>query len=93
MAFGFRHWTARDLLAAWSLYWIGLAVVGARPLVRLYVFASGVPKDHSSVTFGIGDGMVNYVALLDGQRVLGGSISLVALALLIAGPPLGKSVV
>lgn len=88
MALAFPRWSARGLLAAWSIYWVALLAIGGRSLMRIISFASSAPKGRGTVTAGLNDGLVQVVARLDGHQVLGGSMSVMSLALLIAGPPL-----
>jgi hypothetical protein len=88
MPFFLKRVGAGGLFAAWAVYWAVLLAVAGRTVLRIISFASSAPKGHSSVTAGIENGRARLEALLDGRVVDGGSASLLALALWVAGPPL-----
>ena len=88
MKLSLRSWRPRHLLAAWCAYWAGLALVTLWPAIAAGWRMSQQPHGHGSVSGGFGDGLINATIVDSGKTTWAGSITLVHLALLIAGPPL-----
>ena len=87
MRFSLRRWRPSQLLLAWSVYWIGLALVTLGPAIaalwRLSQFA-----EHGNANVALNNGLLS-ATIVDGTRtVWSGSITILNLALFVAIPPL-----
>jgi hypothetical protein len=78
----------RLLLGIWGTYWLGLAAFALVPIVVAIHRATGAPPDKASVSFNLGNTGFSLTVIRDGQTLYSSSVSLVAMALWIAGPPL-----
>ncbi|HEV7839890.1 MAG TPA: hypothetical protein VGO75_17595 [Gemmatimonadaceae bacterium] len=83
-----RRWRPSHLLAAWSAYWIGLALVTLWPAIAAGWRMSRQPQGHGSVTGGFGDGIVSATITESGRTTWSGSVSFLTLTLLVTIPPL-----
>ena len=83
-----RLFRVRSLLLAWSAYWLALIAVGLTPAIAAIWRMSRLPHGRGSVNAGVSDGGLSATVLQDGVTTYKGSISLLAVALLIAIPPL-----
>ena len=82
-----RRWQAKHLLLAWGFYWIVLAVVALRPALSMIARALSGPDGHGSISADVANGIARLNVAFEGQTWTG-SVSLISLALWIAGPPL-----
>jgi len=89
MAFSLAKWRPRHLLAAWSVYWISLALVTLGPAAAA-IWRATRRDGNGSVTASMGDaGLSLTVTAQQGATTLWtGSATLTSLALWIAGPPI-----
>ncbi|MGH7623612.1 MAG: hypothetical protein ACREMU_14815 [Gemmatimonadaceae bacterium] len=89
--FSFRRWRPRELVGWWIVYWVLLVVVGLRglwgPLWRLMREGKGGSTASVALNASSSTG-ISLTLSLSGRTLYAGSISLVALALWIAIPPL-----
>jgi hypothetical protein len=83
-----RNWRPRHLLASWAAYWVALAGVTLGPAVVAIVGATSDAQKHSSVSAGFGNDGIYLTVTRAGATVWNGAVSLSALALWLAGPPL-----
>ena len=83
-----RRFRVRNLLLAWSAYWLALIAVGLSPAITAIWRVSQLPHGRGSVNAGVSDGGLSATVLQDGVTTYQGSISLLAVTLLIALPPL-----
>jgi hypothetical protein len=87
MRFSLRRSRPSQLLLAWSVYWIGLALVTLRPAIAA-LWRLARPGAHGSANVGFTNNLLS-ATILDGARtVWSGSITFLNLALFIAIPPL-----
>jgi hypothetical protein len=87
MTFSLRRWRPRHLLLAWCAYWLGLILVTLWPAI-LAGWRLSDEHGHGSASAGVADGVLSAKIIDSGQVLWTGSISLSALALLLALPPL-----
>lgn len=78
----------RSLFAAWGVYWAALLLISGRMLLRVMAVGARAPHGHGGYRAVFEGDRFHLEALLDGHVVEGGSMSLLALSLWIAGPPL-----
>lgn len=83
-----RRFRVRNLLLAWSTYWLALIAVGLTPAIAAIWRVSQLPPGRGSVNAGVSDRGLSATVLQDGVATYKGSISLLAVTLLIALPPL-----
>ena len=88
MAFSIRRLGVGQLLAAWGVYWVGLAGVTLAPFARWAWDLSRIPGSHGSASLSVGDAGVTLLALKDNVTVWSGAAPLLTVALWIAVPPL-----
>jgi threonine/homoserine/homoserine lactone efflux protein len=82
------RWKPRHLLAAWSAYWAGLALVTLGP-AALAILRVTVPKGaKGSVAANFGDAGLELVVKSAGVTTWFGQASVVSVALWLAAPPL-----
>lgn len=87
MFFSLKRWRPQNLLAAWGIYWVALAgVLVAPPAMAAWQLRG--PDAHGKVTGELGNEGIKLTIARQGEVTWTGSISIVALALLLAGPPL-----
>lgn len=87
MAFSLSRWRARHLLVAWTVYWVGLIVIGLHTAIAAASRALNAPKGLGSISASVENG--NFVLKMTSQaEVWIGSTSLSSMALWFAGPPL-----
>lgn len=82
-----RRWRAKHLLLAWIAYWVLLVLVGLRSAIAAVISALNAPKGLGSIGVNVGDGLAK-LTVSSGAGTWTGSMSLTALALWLAGPPL-----
>lgn len=82
-----RQFRVRNLLLAWSTYWLALIVVGLSPAIAAIWRVSQAGRG-SRVNAGFGDGGLSATVIQHGVTTYSGSISLLSVALLVALPPL-----
>ena len=85
--FSLRRWRPRHLLLAWCAYWIGLVLVTLWPAITA-LWRMSRPGRHGTASAGFGDGVVSATISDAGLTMWSGSISFLALSLLVAIPPL-----
>src|SRR5262245_24102140 len=78
----------RSLIGSWIAYWIVLALVGLGPAALAMWRATRAGEGQGSINVNFGDGRFSLNVLERGATTYAGSITLTALALWIAGPPL-----
>lgn len=86
MAGFFRRLRPRDLFASWAVYWLLLSLQLA-PAVSA-IWRATHSADKGSVTASVGDWTLSLTVNIAGQTIWSGSRHMLALALLVAGPPL-----
>ena len=82
-----RRWRAKHLLLAWVVYWLLLVVVALSPALAVVIRALNAPKGLGSISANFGNGLASLTVSSTAQTWTG-SVSLTALALWLAGPPL-----
>jgi hypothetical protein len=87
MAFSFSRWRAPQLLLAWLVYWVSLAVITLRPALSNALVAVRAPQGHGTISSGINNGVMSLTVKSD-QLIYTGSASLMTIAFWIAVPPL-----
>ena len=83
-----RSWSAGKLFASWIGYWILLIGIGLGPAIGAILQATRAAPGQGSVSLSFDDGAFTLKALQAGATLYSGSIHLLPLALLVAGPPL-----
>ena len=83
-----RQFRVRNLLLAWSTYWLALIVVGLTPAIAAIWRMSQTEHGKGTVNGGVTDGIVSASVAQNGVVTWTGSIPLLTLALLVALPPL-----
>jgi hypothetical protein len=87
-----RSWFRRSrpwqLFLAWSLYWLGLALVTLMPAIEAAWRMSQQANGHGSANAGVTDGILSASIVESGRTMWDGSIHLFNLALLVGIPPL-----
>jgi hypothetical protein len=85
---GLSQWKARHLLAAWSAYWAGLALVTLGP-AALAILRVTVPEGaKGSVSANFGDAGLQLVVKSGEATTWFGQASVVSVAMWLAAPPL-----
>lgn len=82
-----RQFRVRNLLFAWSAYWLALIVVGLSPAIAA-IWRVTQAGPGSKVNAGFGDAGLNATVIQNGITTYSGSISLLSVTLLLALPPL-----
>ena len=88
MIFSLRRWRPRHLLMSWLAYWIAALLVLLWPVIKAGYRFSQDPENHGSINVGFGDAGFTAKVANGGDTIFNGSMSLLALTLLLAGPPL-----
>ncbi|MFL5480890.1 MAG: hypothetical protein ACJ8AK_01750 [Gemmatimonadaceae bacterium] len=83
-----RPFRVRNLLLAWSAYWLALIVVGLSPAISAIWRVTQAGPGKGNVNAAFGDGRLNATVIQDGITTYSGSTSLLSVALLLALPPL-----
>jgi hypothetical protein len=83
-----RSWSAGKLFASWIAYWVVLIAVGLGPASAAIWRVSRAAGEKGSVALSFGDGVFSLKAINAGATVYSGSIHVLPLTLLVAGPPL-----
>ena len=84
-----RQFRVRNLLFAWSAYWLALIVVGLAPAISAIWRLSHAGPGHGKVDAGISDATGMHATVIqDGITTYSGSVSLMTVMLLLALPPL-----
>jgi hypothetical protein len=81
----FRRLRPRDLFASWAAYWLLLSLQLV-PAVSA-IWRATHAQEKGTVTASIGDWVVTLTVTVGGQTIWTGARHMLALALLIAGPP------
>ena len=85
----FKRWRARELLLSWIVYWIVFAVVGLGPAaLAMWRATRGPASDNANINLRLGNTLFELVVQLNGRTTYDGSIHLLTLVLLVAGPPI-----
>jgi hypothetical protein len=87
MRFSFRGWRPWHLPLAWSAYWVGLVLVTFSPAIAAGWRMSQQPDGHGSANVSFGNGILTATIVEAGRTSWAGSIALLNLAFLVAGPP------
>jgi threonine/homoserine/homoserine lactone efflux protein len=88
MSFWRRKWRPHHLLLSWCAYWVVLVLVKLGPAFLAGWRMSQQPQGKGDVSVGMGNGTITATIADAGRTTWAGSISVLTLALLIAGPPL-----
>jgi hypothetical protein len=88
MRLSFKRWKPWQLLAAWSAYWVGLALVTLGPALVAGWRMSQRPHGHGSANASMANGILSANIVDSGRTAWSGSVSVLMLALLVAMPPL-----
>jgi hypothetical protein len=83
-----RSWSAGKLFASWIAYWVLLIAVGLGPAIAAIWKVSQAAKDQGSVALSFGNGSFSLKVINVGATIYSGTIHLLPLTLLVAGPPL-----
>ena len=84
-----RHWSSRALFLSWGVYWLVLLAIGLAPIVGPVWRATHGPKGTTSaVNLSFNNTIASLTVTQAGQTTWTGSISVVAVALWVAVPPL-----
>ena len=83
-----RSWSAGKLFASWIGYWILLIAIGLGPAMGAIWRATRAAPGTGSVNVSFGDGAFSLNVIRAGGTLYSGSIHLLPLTLLVAGPPL-----
>ena len=83
-----RRFRVRNLLFSWTAYWLALIVVGLSPAIVAIRRVASVGPGRGHINAGISDTGMYATVIQDGVTTYNGSISLLAVALLVALPPL-----
>ena len=87
MRFSFRRSRPGQLLLAWSVYWVGLALITLGPAIAALWHLSQV-TGHGSANVSFNSGILSATVVDGANTAWSGSISLFSLALLVTVPPL-----
>ena len=82
-----RRWQAKHLLVAWLVYWVLLIAVSLRPALVAAMRALNAPKGLGSLSASVENGNFVLKAAV-GSETWSRSMSLTAMVLWFAGPPL-----
>ena len=83
-----RRFRVRNLLLGWTAYWLALIVVGLSPAIIAIRRLASLGPGRGNVNAGVSDTGMYATVIQDGVTIYHGSISLLAVALLVAVPPL-----
>ena len=83
-----RRFRVRNLLLGWTAYWLALVVVGLSPAIIAIQRLASLGPGRGNVNAGISESGMYATVVQDGVTTYNGSISLLGVALLVAGPPL-----
>lgn len=83
-----KRWRPATLFASWVVYWILLGAVALGPALSAIWKATHSPPDTSNVAMNFSDGMFQLLVTTGGRTTYSGSAHLLAIALLVGGPPL-----
>ena len=83
-----RRWRPRHLLASWIVYWLILfgVTLGRAALAAWRV--TQLPQGQGSISLSFDNGVFSLIISAAGKVVWQGTASFIAIALLVAGPPL-----
>jgi hypothetical protein len=88
MRFSFARWRAPHLLGAWVAYWVGLGAVTLGPYVAQIRRVTSAPDNTGSISLSTEDAELTLRIIENGRTVADASMSILSIALLVAGPPL-----
>ncbi len=83
-----RRFRVRNLLLGWTAYWLALIAVGLSPAIAAVWRMSRDAHGKGSVNASVNDGVFTGNVLHNGVTTWTGSISVLALTMLVALPPL-----
>lgn len=83
-----RQFRVRNLLLAWSTYWLALIAVGLGPAIAAIWRVAQAGAGKGKVDAAFGDTGLHATVIQDGITTYSGSISMLAVTLLLALPPL-----
>jgi len=83
-----RSWSAGKLFVSWIGYWILLIAVGLGRAIPAIWRATHAEQGKGSLSLSFGDGGFTLSVFEKGATIYAGTIHLLPLALLVAGPPL-----
>ena len=87
--FSFKRWRAGELFLSWIAYWLVLIVAGLGPAALAMWRATRVPSSGTgNISVNMGNTAISLIVSVNGRTTYSGSIHPIALALLVAGPPL-----
>jgi hypothetical protein len=87
--FSFKRWRVRELLLSWIVYWVVLIAVRFGPAALAMWRATRVPSSETgNISVNVGNKAISLIVSVNGRATYSGSIHPIALALLVAGPPL-----
>ncbi len=83
-----RRFGLIPLISGWTVYWVGLAAATLSTPARLLWRIARGPTGESTVSAGLNNGVLDASVAQRGEVLWSGDISVIALTLWIAGPPL-----
>jgi hypothetical protein len=87
--FSFKRWRARELVLSWVAYWVALIVVGLGPAaIAMWRATRGPASQTNNINLTVSNTVFSLTVSVNGRTTSSGSIHPIALALLVAGPPL-----
>ena len=88
MALAFGRWRPKHLVAAWSAYWVALALVTLGPALLAIRDAVNAGEGKGNVSLGFANTVFHLTVINGGVTTWEGSASLAYIAALVVGPPL-----
>jgi hypothetical protein len=88
MKFSLKRWRPRHLFAAWCVYWVGLVLIKLGPAIAAGWRISQENHTHASANAGFANDVISLTIVDAGMTTWAGTITILHLALLVAGPPL-----
>jgi hypothetical protein len=85
--FNLSRWRPRQLVFAWSAYWVSLGLITLGPAIAA-ILRMSAPGGKGSVNGSITDGVFSLSVVRDGANLWHGSAGLLSIAAWVAGPPI-----
>lgn len=85
---GLRRWRPRHLLLSWAIYWGALILVTLGPAIKAATSLMRTPGSHGTAAMSVDNGTIAVSIAERGHASWSGSVGLLSLVLLLAGPPL-----